>query len=583
VTPIARLISYVRRVRRRYVVGAILTVLYSVCFQFVPLSVRRVWQEIESAPIDGAEVARAAAALVGAAILLAGFRFVSRLSLFRTGREIEYRIRDDLFAHLQRLPQSFFARSRTGDLMSRAVNDINSVRLFLGMGFLNIVQLPVLYVGAFAVMFWIDWVLALWVLLPYPLFIAIARVFGRRMHAASLAAQEQLGQLSAAVQENAAGVLVVRSYAMEGREAERFEHENRGLYRRQVRLAEVQASMQATIRMLPAFAMIVLLVVGGLRVRGGAMSHADLWAYFTYIFMLTFPTFMLGWVIALAQRGLAGLARLGEVLDQVPSIRDRPDTVDLERIEGRVEFRGLDFSYELDARAPALRGVHLRVEPGRTLGVVGAVGAGKSTFVNMIPRVFEVPDGTVFVDGVDVNRIALRTLRSGIAMVPQESFLFSTTIAENVRFGRPDATHEEVREAARRAHILEEIESLPLGFGTPVGERGITLSGGQRQRLALARALLLDPAILILDDALSSVDAETEESILKELRAARAGRTCFIVAHRLSAVRDADHIVVLEEGSVVEEGSHDELVRKGGVYARIHRRQQLEAEIEAED
>ncbi len=580
-SPVARLLSYVRRVRGRYVVGAILTALYAVGFQFVPLAVRNIWQEIE-AGVEMRGVAWAAALLVTAAGLLGVLRVFSRMSLFKTAREIEYQIRGDLLAHLQRLPQSFFGINRTGDLMSRAVNDINSVRMFLGMGFMNIVQLPVLYLGAFGVMFWLDWVIASVVLLPYPLFVVIARVFGRRMHAAALAAQEQLGTLSARVQENAAGVLVVRSYAMEPRERAGFGHENRRLYRRHVELAVVQASMGATIRMLPALAMILVLFAGGLRFQAGAVTQADLWAFFTYIFMLTFPTFMLGWVIALAQRGLAGLQRLGEVLDVMPSIADRADVEPIERVEGAVEVRDLSFSYGDGERQPALSAVHLVAEVGQTIGIVGPVGSGKSTLVNLIPRVLEVPDDSIFVDGVDVNRLPLQALRSRLAMVPQESFLFSTTIAENIRFGCPDASLQEVREAARRAYILDEIEAFPHGFETFVGERGITLSGGQRQRIALARALILDPAMLILDDALSSVDAQTEEGILKSLRAARSGRTCFIVAHRLSAVRDADHILVLDRGCVVEEGTHEELVSKGGIYAGIHRHQQLEAEIEAD-
>ena len=569
-----------RRVRRRYVVGAILTALYAIAFQLVPLSVRNVWVEIE-AGVDMRAIGLAAALLVASAGLLGILRLLSRMSLFQTAREIEYGIRNDLFVHLQRLPQSFFGQHRTGDLMSRAVNDINSVRMFLGMGFMNVVQLPVLYLGAFGVMFWIDWVLATLVMLPYPLFVVIARVFGRRMHAAALAAQEQLGALSARVQENASGVLVVRAYAMEDRESARFGRDNRRLYHRHVELAMIQAWMGATIRMLPALAMIMVLFAGGRRVQAGLVAQADLWAFFTYIFMLTFPTFMLGWVIALAQRGLAGLQRLGEVLDVVPSIADRPDVEPIERVEGRVEVRDLDFSYSDAERRPALSAVHLSAELGQTIGIVGPIGSGKSTLVNLIPRVLEVPDGAIFVDGVDVNRLPLQALRSSIAMVPQESFLFSTTIAENIRFGCPDASLEEVRDAARRAYILEEIEAFPHGFETFVGERGITLSGGQRQRIALARALILDPAMLILDDALSSVDAQTEEGILKSLRAARAGRTCFIVAHRLSAVRDAHHILVLDLGCVVEEGTHEELVRKGGIYAGIHRQQQLEAEIEA--
>jgi ATP-binding cassette subfamily B protein len=583
VTPIARIIAYMSRLRGSFALGAGLTLVYAACFQLIPLSVRSVVAHIEQGS-EHAAIVGAVWGLVAAAVLVAGVRMSSRLVIFRAARQVEYQIRNDFFSQLQRLPQSFFNANRTGDLMSRAVNDINSVRVFLGMGLMNIVQTPVLYLGAIVVMGAIDWRLTLWVLLPYPLFIVIGRVFGRRLHAANLAVQQQLGRLSTAVQENASGVLVVRSYALEDQERSRFEVENGALFRRWVRLASVNASMQPIIGMLPAFAMIVVLFVGGARVRAGAMTSADLWAFYTYIFLLTFPTFMMGWVIALAQRGLASLQRLGEVLDIEPSIRDEADAVDLDGIAGAVEARGLCFTYPGEHRRPALIDATFSVTPGQTVGIVGPVGAGKSTLVNLIPRVLEVPDDSLRIDGVDVNRIPLELLRSSIAMVPQDSFLFSTTIAENIRFGAPDATLEDVRAAASRAHVLADIEDFAQGMETIVGERGITLPGGQRQRIALARALLLDPAILILDDALSSVDAATEEAILKELRGARAGRTAFVVAHRLTAVRDAEHIVVLgEDGHISQQGTHAELLEAGGFYAQIWSQQQLQAEIEAED
>ncbi len=576
-----RLWLYVRRVRERYVLGGLLTLAYAGAFQLIPLSVRNIVQQLDSAAPES-NVIRAVSYLLGSAILLASLRLSSRIVLFRAGRQVEYDLRNDFFSHLQRLPQSYFARHRTGDLMSRAVNDIQSVRLLLGMGLMNVIQTPVLYFGAIAVMLVIDPVLTFFVVLPYPLFIAIGRFFGGRLHRANLASQEQLGHLSTVAQENAAGVLVVRVYGMDQRERSRFDFENTRLYGTQLRLAGIQASMQPIVGLLPALAMIFVIFVGGSRVQAGQMAHADLWAFATYIFQLTFPTFIMGWVIALVQRGLAALDRLGEILDTIPSIRDRDDVLPVERIEGAVEMKGLRIVYPGREQRPALIDVNLSVGTGQTVGIVGQVGMGKTTLVNVIPRVLEVPDGTVFIDGVDVNRIPLRVLRSNIAMVPQESFLFSTTIEENIALGVPDSDPEEVREAARRAYIHREIEEFPLGFDTPVGERGITLSGGQRQRIALARALLLRPSILILDDALSSVDAMTEEAILKEIRSARAGRTCFIVAHRLSAVRDADHILVLGEGRVVEQGTHASLLEEKGLYARIFERQRLEAEIEAE-
>ncbi len=580
VTPVQRLFEYVRRMPARYALGIVLTLGYAGLFQVIPLAVRKVVAAVEAA--SGVEaVQEAVLELVVLAGVFAVVRFASRVVMFRAGRQIEYQIRNEFFVHLQRLPQSFFNARRTGDLMSRAVNDINSVRMLVGMGLLNLVQTPVLYLGAMTVMFAVDPTLTLWVLSPFVLFLAIARGFGQQMFQANLAAQEQLGVVSAAVQENASGMLVVRSYVLEDQEVRRFEAENQRLFSALVRVVKIVALMMPTLGLLPAFAMIMVLWMGGHAVQAGRLASADLWVFYVYITLLAFPTLLLGFVISLVQRGFAALARLGEVFDTVPSIQERSDTVPMERIQGEVELRGLRLAYPGLESEPALSDVSVRVKAGQTIGVVGPVGSGKSTLLNVLPRLLEVPDGSVFVDGVDVNRLPLGVLRSNIAMVPQDSFLFSTTVAENIRFGLPEAGMEEVREAARRAHVLQEIEEFPQGFDTPVGERGVTLSGGQRQRIALARALMLHPAILILDDALSSVDHETEELILGELGAAKAGRTCFVAAHRLSAVRDADQIIVLSQGKIVERGTHETLIQEGGFYAELHRQQQLERELDA--
>jgi len=581
-SPLARLFSYARRVPLGYVAGGTLTLLYAASAPFVPLVTGRVVDALRSRPSPIAAVQPLILELVLVASGVALVRVFSRIVMFSSARQIEYQLRNDLLLHLQKLPQSYFGANRTGDLMSRAVNDLNSIRLFLGMGLMNLVQTPVLYLAAFSGMLALDPLLTVSVVAPYLLFVGIIRFFARRMQPASLAVQQQLGELSTVAQENAAGVFVVRTYGMEPSERDRFRAQSQELYRRHIRFGWVSLSMQPTIAIMPALAAVSLLAVGGMRVQSGQLTLGSFTAFHFYLLMLTPPTVMLGFTFVLAQRGLASLSRLGEVLDVVPAIRERDDVLDVRSLRGNVRVSGLSFGYG-GGRSPALEGVDFEALAGQTIGIVGPVGAGKSTLVNAIPRLIEFGDGCVSIDGVDVNQIPLRVLRSSIAMVPQDSFLFSASVAENIAFGCPDASIDEIRAAAARAYVLEDIEDLPQGFDTQVGERGITLSGGQRQRIALARALILDPAILILDDALSSVDAVTEEAILKNLRSARAGRTCFIVAHRLSAVRDADQTVVLEAGRVAEVGSHEELLKADGVYARTFRQQRLEAEIGSEE
>jgi len=573
-----RLGGYVLRNRGYYAVWTATTLAYVAGFVAVPMLVGwAVKAVVEGLP--GQEVVRRVLWLVAVTLARAVVRYFSRTLVFNAAREIEYELRNDVFAHLERLPQSFYFRWRTGDIMSRCVNDMNAVRMLLGVALLNVVQTPILYLAVVGAMLATNVKLALLVLIPYPAFIFIARWFGRSIHHWSLATQEGLAELSNQLQETISGIAVVKAYAMENVTSARFEKANQELYRRQWNFAQANAAMPAIVMLLPAVAMWIILLVGGNEISAGRMRVDEFFTFAMYVYELTFPTFLLGFVVTLVQRGSASMQRIDELLSEQPAIADRVDAVPLRELRGEIEFKRLTFRYPAAGREPALRDIELRVPAGSTLGVVGSVGSGKSTLACVIPRLFEVEDGQLFIDGVDINRIPLRTLRASIAMVPQDSFLFSMTLADNIAFGLESPDRERIIEAARRAQLAKDVPDLPDGWDTVVGERGVMLSGGQRQRTALARALALRPKILILDDTLSSVDAGTEAAIQRELETVFAGRTVVVVSHRVSSVRAADQIVVLEAGRIAEQGSHDALIERGGLYARLAQEQALEADL----
>jgi ATP-binding cassette subfamily B protein len=508
-----------------------------------------------------------ALAIVGAGVLRLGLTMVRRVVAGRVSLAVEFDLRERFYAHLQRLELGFFDRQQTGQLMSRATVDLQSIRFFLGYGLIFITQNLLTIVLASAVMFAVEPRLALIALAPAPLVVYTASRYNRVSRPAVQEVQQRLAELTAEAEESVSGVRIVKAFAREEHQLRRFRRAVARVFDQSVYSTRLQAFFSPLLGLLPQLGIALVLLIGGRQVIAGNLSLGDFTAFYTYLAMLAAPMRTLGMAMGMAQRAIASGNRLFEILDREPQIEGPPGAPPLPAGEGQVELRGVTLRY--DGASPALTGVDLAVEAGRTVALVGPSGSGKTSLVALIARLYDPSEGAVLVDGADVRSIDLGSLRSQVAFVGDESFLFSADVAENIAYARPGASREAIEAAARRAQADEFIQELPDGYGTLVGERGWTLSGGQRQRIAIARALLADPRILILDDATSSVDARTEAAIKAGLREAMAGRTTFIIAHRLSTVSLADEVVVMDAGRVVDRGSHEELLEGCGFYREI--------------
>ncbi len=525
-----------------------------------------------------ARLLRYAGLLVALAAVKGLFQYWMRVIIIGISRDIEYDLRNDLFRHLVELSPDYYARVRTGDIMARATNDLNAVRMMLGPGIMYWTETSLTFLLAIIIMVTVDWRLALLAVLPAPLVSLAVIFFGRAIHTRFERIQAMFSDISSRVQENLAGVRMVRAFVQERAEIRRFEELNRGYIAENIRLVRISGVFQPLLEALIGLTFLAVLWYGGGQVLAGRISLGSFVMFNTYMGMLVWPMIALGWVVNLMQRGSASLARINQIFHQEPTIATPPNPVRLAQVRGEIEFRYASVAYP---SGRALDRVSLTIDAGSTLAVVGRTGSGKSTLVSLVPRLMDPTAGRVLLDGVDMRDLSPAELRRHIGFVPQETFLFSATIAGNIAFGVENAAEDEIRRAAELAGLAGDIESFPQGYATMVGERGITLSGGQKQRTAIARALLRNPRILILDDALSSVDTLTEERILEGLEEAMRGRTVILISHRVSTVRQADRIVVLEHGCIVEQGTHAELVAAGGYYADLWQKQMLEEELEA--
>jgi len=632
------LIPYLKRYRRGLFLGFLCVLFTNGIWVLFPQVIRRAINHLHLGG-NRHQLLLDALLIIAVACSKGIFQFLTRWVVIGISRDIEFDLRNDLFAHLERLSYPYYQRNRTGDIMARATNDLNAVRMLLGPAIMYSANTIVFTAAALAFMFYISPALTLYAFLPLPIASVVIQYFGRRIHERFERIQAMFSDISARAQENFSGARVIRAYVQEQAEIAAFESANREYIRRSLGLVRLMGMLWPTLELMLGIAIVIVLWVGGREVINGqshvvlmsyigtrttlslegSMNVGDFVAFNTYMAQLMWPVIALGWVINIFQRGTASLGRINEILQAKPEIADEPALVDAigssdhrvtgpSEIEtasdfqitrspdhpmarstspdhpitrspdftGEIEFRGLTFSYN---GLPVLDDINLHIPAGSSLAIVGPTGSGKTTLVNLIPRIYDAEPGSVLIDGRPIRQFGLETLRRNIGFVPQETYLFSDTIRENIAFGVPNASLDEIKSAAEAANIAPDIEAFPDGYNTTVGERGITLSGGQKQRTAIARALLRSPRILILDDALSSVDTHTEDKILNHLRQLMVGRTTIFISHRVSTVRNADRIAVLHKGRIVELGTHDELLAREGYYTDLYNKQLLEEEL----
>lgn len=576
-----RLKDFLSQHKRYYILGIGALLLTNLAQLVIPKMLGNLTNLVASGEFSRGDLLRFILGFIGLSVGIAVFRYFWRINIMGTARRMEYTLRNMLFEHLQSLSTEFFNYHKTGDLMAHATNDIHAVRMALGPGVVNSVDaLFLTSVIVFMMARTINLQLTLVALLPLPIMLAVTFGFGRMIHGRFRRVQEAFSDLTDRVQENFAGIRVIKGFAREKSEEDRFREVNEYNVTRNMDLVRIHALFHPLVGYLGALSFIIVLGYGGTLVLDGSITIGDFVAFNSYLGMLTWPVMAIGWVMNMIQRGKASMDRLNDIFNEQSEITDPGEEGMLPKLAGKIEFNNLTFAYPTSTK-PVLQGISGEIMPGQVVGILGRTGSGKTTLLNLLVRLYNVEPGMLKLDGVDIDQISVQVLRDNIGYVPQDSFLFSATIRENIDFANTASDLAKVMDYAKIAQVYDNIVEFPKQFDTVVGERGVTLSGGQKQRIAIARALIKEPQILIMDDSLSAVDTETEEAILQNLRRIFPGKTVIIVSHRISTLQAANQILVLEEGHITQRGTHDELVLEDGLYKELYQKQLLEEQIES--
>ena len=571
--------QYFLRYKSKILLGILFIVISNLLTVYVPIILKDAINDLQN-KVASETLLKYAALIIGVSLIAGVFRYLIRQTIIVVSREIEYDLRNDFWSHIQKLPLRYFQNNSTGNIMSHATNDINSVRSFIGPAIMYFFDTVITLGFVITILFTLDYELTLYALLPLPFISIGVYAIGKVVHAKYMKIQENFSRMTTQAQENFSGIRAIKSYVREQSEINKWDVISIEYFNRKMNLVKVQALIHPLLYFIAGIAGLVVILVGGNKVISGTMNLGDIVAFVAYISILIWPVIAFGWIMNIIQQGEASMKRLNKIFSEPYEIEDSSLTdISIKELKGEIEFSNVSFKYS-ENLPEVLKDVNLKIPVGSTLAVVGHTGSGKTSFINLIPRLYDVVDGEIKIDGKNIKQIPLDVLRTNISVVQQESFLFSDSVYGNISYGLREISKDRVKEVSRIANFDKDVEAFPKGYETMVGERGITFSGGQKQRASLARALATDPKILILDDSFSAVDTHTEEEILKNLRIFMKNRTSIIISHRISTVKDADNIIVLENGNIAEQGTHNELVELNGIYAELHYKQLLEKELE---